>query len=144
MQLEKIQQFRTSLRKFERDVAVGQKNDVRTGGLTVVQCHTVINLGELGITTIGEMAKHMCLDKSTLSRTIDRLVNMQLVDRKSDPEDRRYYRINLTQKGKDICKKLNQVNNSHLDRVFSYIPKNDHANVIKYFDMFVNALLEVR
>ncbi len=142
MQLEKIQQFRTSLRKFERDVSIGQKKDARTGGLTVVQCHTVINLGTLGETTIGQMAVQMCVDKSTLSRTVDNLVKLKLVNRKPFPDDRRYFLISLTSKGQEACDKLNQVNDEYLQSVFSKIPKNEHTKVMKYFNMFVNALLE--
>ncbi len=141
MQPNKIQQFRTSLRRFERDVAIGQKKDSRTGGLTVVQCHTVINLGSLGETTIGQMAQQMCVDKSTLSRTVDGLVKLDLINRNPHPDDRRYFLISLTQKGEEACEKLNQVNDEYLKRVFSRIPEKEHANVMKYFNMFVNALL---
>jgi DNA-binding MarR family transcriptional regulator len=142
MELESIQQFRTTLRKFERDVAVGQKNDDRTGGLSVVQSHTVINLGELGETTIGQMADQMAVDKSTLSRTIENLVKKDLVSRAPDPADRRYLRISLTKKGCEVCKELNRVNNDYIRQVFSRISELDHESVMTYFNMFVNAMRE--
>lgn len=142
MKRENIQQFRTSLRKFERDVAIGQKRDLRTGGLTVVQCHTIINLGAFGEVTIGQMADHMCVDKSTLSRTVDTLVKSGLISRETLEQDRRYFLISLTQEGKEICDHLNQVNDDYLDRVFSRIPREERVNVVKYFNMFVTALLD--
>lgn len=142
MELKTIQQFRTTLRKFERDVAIGQQRDERTGGLSVVQTHTVINLGELGETTIGQMAGHMAVDKSTLSRTIDGLVRKELVSRNPDPDDRRFQRISLTKKGQKECEQLNRVNNDFIDRVFSKIPKSEHEAVIKYFKIFVSAMRE--
>lgn len=142
MQLEQIRQFRTSLRKFERDAAISQKKDSRTGGLSVVQCHTIINLGEMKDTTLGQMADHMCVDKSTLSRTIDGLVKKELVDRIPDSRDRRFLIVKLSEKGKQVCDHLNRVNNDYIEQVFSRIPKQDHAMVIKYFNIFVKALLE--
>ena len=140
MQLEKIRQFRTTLRKLERDVAIRQKRDDRTGGLSVVQCHTVINLGEIGETTIGQMAKRMGVDKSTLSRTMDRLVAKKLVDRIPLPTDRRYLLVKLTEIGRQVCDQLNRVNNDYIKRVFSRIPESDHPQVMKYFSVFVTAM----
>ncbi len=142
MQLDQIRQFRTLLRKFERDVAIGQKKDSRTDGLSVVQCHTIINLGELKETTLSRMAEQMCVDKSTLSRTVDALVKKGLMERLPDDRDRRYLIIKLTRGGQQACDRLNQVNNDYIDQVFSRIPKHDHADVIKYFNIFVKALLE--
>ncbi len=142
MRLESIQKFRATLRKFERDVAIGQKRDERTGGLSVVQTHTIINLGELGETTIGQMANHMGVDKSTLSRTVDGLVNKELVSREPDPSDRRYLQIKLTKQGREVCDRLNRVNNDYIKKVFSRIPESEHENVMKYFNLFVSALRE--
>ncbi len=143
MKLESIQQFRTTLRKFERDVAIGQQRDKRTGGLSVVQTHTVINLGELQETTIGQMATHMGVDKSTLSRTIDGLVKKELVFRKPNPDDRRYQKIGLTEKGQDVCEQLNHVNNDFIRELFSKIPESEHEAVMKYFNIFVKAMREI-
>lgn len=142
MQREKIQQFRRSLRKFERDAALNSRSNPRTAGLSVVQCHTVINLGELKQTTIGQMAEHMGVDKSTLSRTVDSLVRLGLVERETDPEDRRFMRIFLSEKGEKICRDLNEVNNRYLEEVFAKIPKEEQENVLYYFDMFVRAVLD--
>ncbi len=142
MKLKSIQQFRATLRKFERDVAIGQQRDERTGGLSVVQTHTVINLGEIGETTIGQMASRMAVDKSTLSRTMEGLVRKELVSRKPDPDDRRFQKISLTEKGRKVCEQLNRVNNDFIRQVFSRIPKSEHDAVIKYFNIFVNAMQE--
>ena len=142
MKIEKIRQFRTILRKFERDVAIRQKRDDRTGGLSVVQCHTVINLGELGQATIKQMAEQMGVDKSTLSRTMDGLVAKKLVDRIIHPSDRRSLLVNLTENGRQVCEKLNRVNDHYLARVFDRIPVADQPDIVKYLDLFVSAMCE--
>ncbi len=140
MHFEKIQLFRKVLRTFERDVVIRQKRDDRTGGLSVVQCHTVINLGDAGTATIGQMAERMGVDKSTLSRTMDGLVEKKLVTRTPHPEDRRSLLVSLTLKGQQICDQLNRVNNDYIKRVFSRIPETEHEAVIRYFQLFVSAM----
>lgn len=142
MKLEKISTFRKSLRRLEREFALGLKDNPRTGGLSLVQCHTIINLGIVGETTIGEMAKFMCVDKSTLSRTVDGLVNLAMLHRFPHPTDRRYTLIKLSDAGLITCEKLNEANNDYFKRVFSEIPAEHHDDVMTYFDMFVNALVK--
>lgn len=142
MHYKKIQEFRTVLREFERDVAIRQKRDGRTGGLSVVQCHTIINLGEFKETTIGHMADKMGVDKSTLSRTIDGLVAKNLVVRIPHPNDRRYLIVKLSSEGKKVCDQLNTVNNQYIKDVFGRIPETEHETVLKYFNIFVSAMRE--
>ncbi len=142
MQLDKIQLFRKILRKFERDVVVRQKRDDRTGGLSVVQCHTVIDLGDAGQATISQMADRMGVDKSTLSRTMDGLVEKKLAARTPNPDDRRSLLVSLTPEGKQICNRLNRVNNDYIKQVFSRIPGTEHEAVVHYFQLFVSAMTE--
>lgn len=142
MQLQSIHGFRATVRKLEREITIGLKENPRTGGLNLVQCHAIINLGLNGETTIGGMAKELGVDKSTLSRTVDGLVNLELLDRYPHPTDRRYTLIKLTKQGEKACKKINTANDEYFEQVFNTIPPSEHDNVIKYFNMFVEALLK--
>ncbi len=141
MNKETIHEFRKTIRKFEREINIGLKDDPRTGGLNMVQCHTIINLGNDGEVSIGEMAKELGVDKSTLSRTVDGLVNIGLVDRCTHPSDRRYLMIDLTEQGRVVCKKINKINNDYFADIFSTIPKEEHKNTIKYLNVFISALV---
>mgnify|MGYP006290306441 CR=1 FL=1 len=140
MDLERIRAFRTILRRLERDVAVRQKRDDRTGGLSVVQCHTVISIGELGSTTVSQMAERMGVDKSTLSRTLDGLVDKNLVQRLPDPRDRRFSVIRLTPPGQSVCEALNRVNDAFIKRVFERIPGQEHQSIMTALKRFVEAM----
>lgn len=142
MQLKTIHDFRATIRKLEREITIGLKENPRTGGLNLVQCHTIINLGLNGETTIGGMAKELGVDKSTLSRTVDGLVNLELLNRYPHPSDRRYALIKLTKQGEKACEKINDANDQYFQQVFDTIQPSEQKNVIKYFDMFVEALLK--
>lgn len=59
----------------------------------------LFRLSQQGAMTQVEIAALMMRDKTTITRRIDGLVKKELVERKPDPNDRRYYRIDLTAQG---------------------------------------------
>jgi len=59
----------------------------------------LFRLSEQGAMTQVEIAALMNRDKTTITRRIDTLVKKKLVERNPDPNDRRYYRIGLTDVG---------------------------------------------
>ena len=56
---------------FERLTARQLKEESCCRGVTLAQCHTILEIEELGQATTVELSKRLGLDKSTLSRTID-------------------------------------------------------------------------
>ena len=143
MKTTKIREFRNRLRAFERklwDQLNDQLNDESCNNVSHAQCHTILALGEQGRTTIGELAKSMGLDKSTLSRTIDSLVKKKLVDRVPNPSDRRYTLISLTKGGESTCKQINSTNDAYFERIFKAIPKGEHDKIIQSFELLVEAM----
>lgn len=142
MSNSKIRSFRKSLRKFERIVSTLQKDNSCCVGATFAQCHVLLEIEELGETTIVELTASLRLDKSTLSRTIDGLVNTGLVERKPNPADRRFTLLSLTGQGKETCNEFNKTNDDYYERVFRAIPLEDHKEVIHYFALLVQALEE--
>lgn len=135
MKTATIRSFRKQLRRFER-LLNGQLKDYCCG-VTLGQCHTLLEIEEQGKTTIVNLTKILDLDKSTLSRTIDGLVNIGLVKRVPHPSDRRYTQLDLTKQGKDICKRLNKENDNYFKRVFQMIPSEEHDGVIEHFEILV-------
>jgi len=131
------------LRAFERKLwghLNDQLNDKSCGNVSLAQCHTILELGEQNQTTIGELAKSMGLDKSTLSRTIDSLVKKGLVDRVPNPSDRRYTLISLTKGGESTCKQINSTNDAYFKRIFKTIPSEEHDRIIQSFALLVEAM----
>ena len=89
MDIQTVQNFRRSLRSIEREVEQQIKTDTVCCGVSLAQCHALMELGLGGAMTIADLAEIIKLDKSTLSRTIDSMVQTGLVDRTIDPKDRR-------------------------------------------------------
>jgi len=51
---------------------------------------------------MSEIGGALSIDFSTLTRLVNKLVDKSLVERRSDPQDRRVVRVRLTERGKEI------------------------------------------
>lgn len=140
MDKNKIRKFRRTLRKFERLIESQQK--YCCSGATLSQCHVLLEVEELGQGTTGQLADSLNLDKSTLSRTIDGLVNLGLLKRLSDPQDRRTIPLSLTEQGEAICEAINSSGDSFYTQVIERIPADHRQQVMESFDKLVLAFME--
>ncbi len=140
MKRYKIRSFRKSLRLFERLTAQQLKEDSCCQGVTLAQCHSILEIEDLGQATTVELSKRLGLDKSTLSRTIDGLVNIGLLERVAHPTDRRFNLLSLTTKGQEVADRINQSNDDFYRRVFEDIESQRHVEVIDNFEKLVGAM----
>ncbi len=142
MDVSEIRFFRKRLRRFERLLSEQVKEDSCCIGVTLAQCHAILEIEEQGETTIRELSKGMGLDKSTLSRTIDGLVKAGLVERIPHPTDRRFTLLNLTERGRAKGQNINAANDALYKRIFELIPVKKHAEVVESFGFLVQAMVD--
>lgn len=136
---EGISQFRKNLRKLERKLAERLDGNAACCGVTVAQCHALLAIEEKGHTNITELAKDMELDKSTLSRTIETLVGMGLVSRKTNSDNRRSQHINLTPEGERTVSAIHEQSNDFFALIFANIPRSKHPIVIEGLSLLANS-----
>jgi len=110
--------------------------------VTLPQCLVLLDIDECGQVTMGQLASHLRLDQTTLSRTVDGLVKKQLVARLRDDSDRRVVRIQLTAEGVSLCQEINTVNDDYCRRVFERIAPSERDSVVRSFEILVKAYLE--
>ena len=65
-----------------------------------------------------KLAKKLSLDLSTLSRNLNRLINMQLIDKNISKIDNRSYNINLTKKGVNFYNNIQQLINTEIHTIY--------------------------
>jgi len=126
-----IRQFRKNLRKLEKKLANQLKEDSFCCGVTMAQCHTLLAVEEKGLTTVTELANELVLDKSTLSRTIDSLVTIGLINRETDTGNRRSQHISLTPQGEKVTGGINGQWNLYFASLFARIPESKQESVIE-------------
>src|SRR5512147_136310 len=127
-----IKKFRKILRQFEREIFV-QSSDC-CSGVTLAQCHTLMEIESKKKETVTELAKTLGLDKSTISRTIDGLVNIGLVDRTIPAENRRISTLQLTDSGKKICKSINCNSDKYYNQVLSILTDEEKEEFMRLFE----------
>ena len=75
--------------------------------ITPSQFHTLRRISKRS-ESVSELAECMHLNRSNVSRTVDELVQNDLVSRKRDPDDRRKIELSLTPKGWSLIKTLHE------------------------------------
>lgn len=71
-------------------------------GLTLARWRTLAIIRRIESCSMKELAKYSTIDRTTLTRSIDQLVEEGLIDRHVPPTDRRMVLLSLTQKGEAI------------------------------------------
>lgn len=143
MDIQAVETFRRKIRVIERAIDRQIKAGAVCCGVSLAQCHALMELGMRSEASIAELAGMLRLDRSTLSRTIDNLVQAGLVTREIDPEDRRYMQVRLTEKGQAIFQGINSASNRFYLKVFEHIPQEKHEQVIESIGLFADALEKV-
>jgi len=140
MEINEVRLFRDALRKMQRSLSGQWKNDAACCGITVAQCHALMEVGKSGEIALVELASVLGLDTSTLSRTIDSMVKSGLLERKANLEDRRYLNITLTTKGKKTYNDINHVFDRFYSDLFAGIPPQKHRQVIESINLLADAI----
>ncbi len=142
MDVEAIRGFREKLRRLEREVGWQLKSDTECCGVTLAQCHIIMELGDKGEASVVDLSSALGLDASTLSRHINGMVNVGLVDRVLNPRDRRYVSITLTEQGRKVYKSIEDICNAKYSRIFELIPEKKRGQVLECFNLLVDAFVE--
>jgi DNA-binding MarR family transcriptional regulator len=138
----RIRNFRAITRRLERVISQQLEECYCCSGVTTPQCHMLLEIEEDGPIHIQKLADRLHLNKSTVSRTVDGLATMGLVDREPAQDDRRFTLVRLTGHGASICSSINRINDDYYRRVFETIPKEQHEKVVRSVASLVRAMNE--
>jgi DNA-binding MarR family transcriptional regulator len=138
--INQAQQLRELIRKLERRLGVLEENTVSCCQVSLAQCHALVEIGRTGHISLGELAKLLNLETSTMSRTVNNLVSTSLVQRDIDTQDRRYITISLTESGNKIYQTIEKDMTFYFQDVFDSIPKDKQVQVLESMDILLEAL----
>ena len=109
-------------------------------GINIPQCHTILEIGIAQALSVNELAEKMNLDKSTVSRQVERLVKEELVIRATAATDRRKVNISLTPKGNEMYNTMNESMNQAFETVFKNIPEKEFDTFLSVFSKISRSL----
>lgn len=144
MDIDKLGNFRKKLRQLEREIEEQLKYQTDCCGVSMAQCHALLEIGEFDQISIGDIADFLNLEKSTLSRTVDNLVKLGLVNRVTNMEDRRYMKVYLTDQGKKVYDEINNQCDNYYHEMFNFIPHDKHEQVLESLALLVDAMLKLK
>lgn len=87
------------------------------------------------------IAKYLHLTEATVSRHVSTLVDLGLLSRNEDKNNRRKHIIQITSKGKKAFTVAQAVIDKELHDIFSVIKEKDHAGITKNFEAVLKTLL---
>ena len=138
-----IQHFREIIRIFEREIFF-QNTASCCNGISLAQCHTLLEIENSSEISISELAGNLSLDKSTVSRTVEGLVNINLVDRIIPKENRRKAILNLTEIGKQVCSTINYTNDSYIEGILHDFTASEQKEFLRLFKKFACNMVNIR
>jgi DNA-binding MarR family transcriptional regulator len=140
MEIEKVRLLREKLRQIEREINDPFRAEGGCCGLSLAQCHTLLEVGNKGQVSLVDLAAILSLDASTLSRTIQGLVMLGLVSRTASDRDRRYVSISLTEQGREVYDKIESTFNDYFAQVLELIHAEKRDAAVDGVALFADAL----
>ncbi len=83
--------------------------------------------------TMSELGRKISMDPSTLTRTMDKLVEKDFVVRKPDPEDRRVVRAAITVEGKKIITRFEEQRRKKMESMLTEMTPEERSNLLGIF-----------
>lgn len=140
--MEGSKNLRELLRILVKNLGILEKSEASCCGTTLAQCHAIVEIGREKQISLNELSELLGLDKSTMSRTINNLVENELTIRETHQEDRRYVTIELTEKGKDVFSVIENSMEQYYQDIFNSIPEDKREQVIESLKLLTNAVKE--
>jgi DNA-binding MarR family transcriptional regulator len=137
-----VTEFREILRVFERELD-HQNNSSCCCGVTLSQCHVLMELSKTDNISLNQLADQLSVDKSAASRTVETLVTKKMVHRSIPKENRRTTILSLTETGTQVCRQINEGNNDYYDKALQSIPAGDLAVFLRSFEAIVSRMREM-
>ncbi|KGK89342.1 MarR family winged helix-turn-helix transcriptional regulator [Clostridium sp. HMP27] len=131
--------LRELIRVLVRDLGILEESEATCCGTTISQCHAIVEIGRSSDISLNELAELLALDKSTMSRTINKLVDSGLAIRELHPKDRRYVSIKLTAEGVNIFRNIENSMDQYYQKIFSCIPEEKREQVLESLQLIINA-----
>ena len=139
MEHQIITKFRETLRVFERELD-RQNNSSCCCGVTLAQCHVLMELTKSAPISLNKLANQLAVDKSAASRTVEQLASKQMLERSIPQEDRRTTLLTLTREGTQVCRQINEGNDDYYHKALQSVPAADLPVFLRSFEAIVSRM----
>lgn len=131
------------MRCFERELYF-QNVSSCCNGVTLAQCHTLLEIDGNEKISVSKLATNLSLDKSTVSRTIEGLVKKGFIDRKIPSENRRTTQLQLTEEGTITCKNIHWNNDEFISEALKNLDEGEQSDFLRLFEKITRNMEGIR
>ncbi len=135
--------LRETMRHLERRIVMDETHLKSCCGITLTQCHAMVEIGRTQSISVRSLAEKLGLDNSTVSRAVDTLVNKGIAHRETDPGNRRFVTISLTELGLKEFRGIESSMNEYYERVLSVVRPDKREQVLESIQLLLQAVCEV-
>lgn len=142
--LNQAQLLREKLRILVRKLGVLERGEASCCGITLSQSYTIVEIGRAGSMSVNLLTEILGVDKSTVSKSIDKLVNNGIMLRDADPEDRRSVILRLSDKGQSVFDAIEKRSTAYFNEVVADIPDDKREQIIESLQYLIKSLKDHR
>ena len=121
-----------------------EREQLKLHGFTITQSRCLIKLNRCETSTMNDISEYMKLEKSTMTRIINKLVLNGYIFREKSKEDKRTTYIRLTETGHEASIKLRNMFGEYYTRVVSHIPFEKIDTIIDSLFIFLEAVKKAK
>jgi DNA-binding MarR family transcriptional regulator len=138
----KAADLREALRRLFRRMGFLERDEARCCSMSLSRCQVLVEIGRSGKLSLVELSARMGLEKSTVSRLVDGLVEDGLAERKESPEDRRYLLIGLSARGEKLWLEIEDRMGAFVAQAWSRVPEERRESVLESLAILEEAFRE--
>jgi len=113
---------------------------LKTIHVSILQLQALVFLHMKKNAQMSEIANHFKIELPSATSLINKLVEMNLVTRKADKEDRRLVRISLTKQGETLLSEGLRARAKHMEHILSFLSQADKKELLRIIQKLIQAL----
>lgn len=135
-----LNQFMQSLMRIRRIAEQSFIAPIKDGSVTLLQNQALLHLKDQPGCTVGELSAKLGLSSSSVAQLIDRLINIDVIKKTLDEDDRRITHLSLTKKGHNQTEVAHSMLAEKVGNVFSQMSEEDLKEVVRIFTNFLKKI----
>jgi DNA-binding MarR family transcriptional regulator len=117
-------------------------NNLEKSGITMLQIQALDYIQNNPGTPVSGLSEHLFMSLSSVSQLTDRLFAQKLIDRKSDPGDRRSVLVFLTKKGGQVVQRFKKIQLKEIGFITRYMSIEDIEHMVRIHKSMLKKIAE--
>ncbi|MCR3758801.1 MarR family winged helix-turn-helix transcriptional regulator [Clostridium felsineum] len=108
--------------------------------ISVMEVHGIFEIGKIGEITINEFSKILYLDKNSVNKLVNNLVDEKFLLRHIHPENKRHVILKLTENGQKIYESIRDDFNLYFKKILGHVPEDNKEDISNDFRILLKSM----